>query len=194
MLYCKDKVHPVRQYNSINNVNSYITIMEISLNYRFLIGLGLVLALGSGAVCLLLVQLLWLPQEQLQLWGQRSMATYLFSYSVLFGFLLGWLATKATRRALRTNQVLPLHWHLKSQTLIDRLPSRTFNRAFMFALAGAVIAAIMVVLLELQNLYYMPYTDFLTLAAVYAICMALAITTMAVYRALGDKTLRHSKI
>ncbi|AKD04678.1 hypothetical protein POKO110462_08455 [Pontibacter korlensis] len=168
--------------------------MQISLNYRFLIALLALLAVGSGAISILLTMMLWLPSAGVPLWGQQSVSTHLFAYSVVFGFILGWIATKATRRALRTRQVLPLHWHLKSQTLIDRLPSRTFNRAFMFALAGACMATIMVLLIDLRQLHFIPFAEYLVLTTVYSICFTAAITVMSVYRALGDDTMRHSKV
>lgn len=168
--------------------------MQISLNYRFLIILAGTFAIASLLFITALSHILWLPHEELPLWGQQSIAMHLFSYSILLGFLLGWFATRATRWALRSRKVLPLHWHLKSQTLIDRLPSRTFNRAFMFALAGLSIAAIMVLLLDLLQLYFIPFTDFQQLSGIYSICFSTAITIMAFYRALGDNIMRHSKV
>ncbi|WP_276495890.1 hypothetical protein [Pontibacter litorisediminis] len=168
--------------------------MPISLNYKFLIVISSILALCSLTLNMALFHLLWLPHEQLPLWGQQSMATHLFAYSTVAGFVLGWAATRATRWALRNRRVLPLHWHLKSQTLIDRLPSRTFNRAFMFALAGFSIASILVLLLSLLQLNYVPFFEFQQLSIIYSVCLAGAITCMAVYRALGDRIMSHSKV
>jgi hypothetical protein len=168
--------------------------MYISLNYRFLVLLAAILALASMLLNVVLSLLLWLPREELPLWGQHSVAMHLYAFSFVSGFILGWFSTRATRWALRSGKVQPLHWHLKSQTLIDRLPSRTFNRAFMFALAGFSIAAILVLLLELLELHYIPFTDFQLLSGMYCICFSVAITSMAVYRALGDSIIRHSKV
>lgn len=168
--------------------------MHISLNYRFIIQLVIILTLASLILNLLLSNILWLSYAELPLWGQQSVATHLLFYSVLAGFILGWVATKATRRALRNRKVLPLHWHRKSQTLIDKLPSKTFSRSFMFALAGFSIAAILLFLLSLLRLSYIPYYGFQELLIIYTICFSAAITLMAVYRALGDKIMRHSKV
>ncbi|MCX2739370.1 hypothetical protein [Pontibacter anaerobius] len=168
--------------------------MQISLNYRFLILLAVILAIAALFINGTLFALFWLSHDEIPLWGQQSIAIHLFAYSLATGFILGWIATRATRWALRNGKVLPLHWHLKSQTLIDRLPSKTFNRAFMFALAGVSIASIMVLLLDLLQLYYIPYADFQLLSSVFSICFSAAITIMAVYRGLGDKIMRHSKV
>lgn len=168
--------------------------MHISLNYRFLLSLAAILAVASVTLSMLLTAIMWMPYKELPLWGQQSIATHLFAYSMIAGFAIGWVATIATRRALRSRKVLPLHWHLRSQTLIDRLPSRMFNRAFMFALAGFAIASIMLLLLDLLQLYHIPYAEFQVLASVYSICFSAAITIMAVYRALGDSIMRHSNL
>lgn len=161
--------------------------MQISLNYRFLIVVASVLASSSAALNLVFVQLLWAKSRYIPLWGQQSIAMHFMAFSVLFGFILCWLATKATRKALLTHRVLPLHWHLKSQTVIDRLPNRTFNRSFMLALYGAAIAGIMLYLMDLRGLYFLNRKEFVILSSLYAICFAVAITAMAVYRALGDR-------
>ncbi len=156
--------------------------------------LAAILAFASVILSMALSLLLWLPHEQLPLWGQQSVAMHLYVFSFVSGFMLGWFSTRATRWALRSGKVQPLHWHLKSQTLIDRLPSKTFNRAFMFALAGFSIAAILVLLLELLELHYIPFADFQLLSGMYSICFSIAITAMAVYRALGDSIVGHSKV
>lgn len=168
--------------------------MQLSLNYKFLILLQSIMAFLALGLNMVLALLLWLPESILPLWGHHNIATYLFAFTMSIGFVVGWIATKITRKALRSGRVLPLHWHLKSQTLIDKLPSKTFNRAFMFALSGLSMAAILVILLDALRLYAIPYLDFLLLSSIYSVCVSVAITSMAVYRALSDNILRHSRI
>lgn len=168
--------------------------MQLSLNYKFLILLQSIMAFLAFGLNMMLALLLWLPESILPLWGHHNIATYLFAFTTSIGFVIGWIATKITRKALRSGRVLPLHWHLKSQTLIDKLPSKTFNRAFMFALSGLSMAAILVILLDALRLYAIPYFDFLLLSSIYSVCVSVAITSMAVYRALSDNILRHSRI
>ncbi|PTX20244.1 hypothetical protein C8N40_103319 [Pontibacter mucosus] len=168
--------------------------MQLSLNYKFLILLQSVMAFLALGLNTVLTLLLWLPKSILPLWGQHSIATYFFIFTMSIGFVVGWVATKVTRKALRIGRVLPLHWHLKSQTLIDKLPSKTFNRAFMFSLSGFSMAAILVMLLDTLQLQAIPYLDFMLLSGIYSVCVSVAITSMAVYRALSDNILRHSRI
>ncbi len=168
--------------------------MQFSLNYRFLLTVAGVLALFSGVISVALVLVIWPSGVYVPLWGQQSIATHLVAYSAVFGFVLGWVATKSTRRALQHSRVLPLHWHLKSQTLIDRLPAGAFNRAFILSLLGLTISLIMLLILNVQQLHLLPRTDYLVLSTVYAMLLAVAITTMSVYRALGDSFLHHSKV
>lgn len=168
--------------------------MQLSLNYRFLILLAGALALLALVLNLVLSHLLWLPDQTLPLWGPQSIAMHLFTFSTITGFGLGWIATMTTRWALRSGRVLPLHWHLKSQTLVDQLPSRTFSRAFMFALAGLAIGAIMIMLLDTLQLYAIPYPDFQVLSSIYSFCLSVAITSMGVYRAMSDTMMRHTRV
>ncbi|RIJ41652.1 hypothetical protein [Pontibacter oryzae] len=168
--------------------------MQISLNYRFLIALASVLAAFSAVLNFALVQLLWAKSSYVPLWGPHSIAMHFMAFSILYGFILSWLATKATRKALQTQRVLPLHWHLKSQTVIDRLPSSTFSRSFMLGLYGAAISGIMLYLMDLKALYFLNSKEFLILSSLYAICFSVAITTMAVYRALGDRVFQKAKV
>jgi hypothetical protein len=168
--------------------------MPLSLNYKFLILLAGTTTLFAFLLNLAISNLLWEKGQQLPLWGQRSIATYLFAFGILTSFGVSWFASRATRWALRNGRVLPLHWHLKSQTLIDKLPSRTFNRAFMFALAGFSLAAILVLLLDTLQYYAVPYADFILLSSIFSISLTVAITSMANYRALGDTIVGHLKV
>lgn len=168
--------------------------MPLSLNYRFFLTLSAILALSTGGLCFAMVQVLWPADSLVPLWGPQSMAFKLIGFSVVYGFTLGWVATRCTRWALRQHKVLPLHWHLKSQTLIDRLPARTFNRAFMLALASGTIALIMVLLLDVSHLHMLPLGKFTVVAVLYTTLLAVAVTVMAVYRALGDNVWRNVRV
>lgn len=160
--------------------------MPISLNYKFLLRTALVMAVATAVLGILILQFLDHHERLVPLWGQESMATDLISFSLSFGFLLGWVVTKLTRHALRAKKVLPLHWHLKSQTLIDKLPSHTLHRSFMLGLAGVVLALIMLFLFQIRNIKHLPYREYLVLFVMHAALLAAAVTVMAVYRALGD--------
>jgi MFS family permease len=160
--------------------------MTISLNYRFLLSIGATLMLATVLLSVLLMQVLGHHAELVPLWGQQSIATDLISFSLAFSFLLSYIATKLTRKALQKKKVLPLHWHLKSQTLIDRLPDHILHRAFMLSLAGVVIASLTLLLFRLQHVKYVPYQEYIWLFVVYASSLACAIIIMAFYRALGD--------
>lgn len=160
--------------------------MSISLNYQFLLRTAIIMAVATAVLGILLLQFLDHHERLVPLWGQESMATDLIAFSLLFGFLLSWAVTKLTRHALKTKKVAPLHWHLKSQTLIDRLPAHTFHRSFMLGLAGVVLAGIMLFLFQLRSIEELPYKDYLVLFVLHAVFLAAVITVMAVYRALGD--------
>ncbi|WP_144266262.1 hypothetical protein [Pontibacter ummariensis] len=167
--------------------------MPVSLNYKFLMSIGAALALVTGVLGASLVSLLWGEAELVPLWGQQSIASHLVSFSVIVGFVLGWIATKATRKALLSKKVLPLHWHLKSQTVIDQLPARTWHRSLMLGLSGALLASLTLILFEAKRLSHLPYDKFVLLFSVYAVTLSVAITVMAVYRAMGDKTVQQVK-
>ncbi|GHA59029.1 hypothetical protein [Pontibacter akesuensis] len=168
--------------------------MKISLNYKFLIGLAVKLVLASAVVCFLLVQLIWGDAVEVPLWGQRSISTDLVSYSIVSGFFTSYLVTRSTRKALDENKVLPLHWHLKSQTLIDRLPSLSLFRAFILSLTGVSTSFILILLLELSGSYFVPLAEYKLLFVTYGMLLSIAITIMAFYRALGDKVLKKSEL
>ncbi|TPE45876.1 hypothetical protein FJM65_00585 [Pontibacter mangrovi] len=150
-------------------------------------------AVACAAISTTLVSSFWAEEADISLWGQKSMASFLFAYSAVLGFVLGWFATRLTRAAIRKGKAQPLHWHLKSQTLIDRLPDRTFSRAFMFSLAGCVIAALLVLLLHQIKLQYISVSEGLVLNVIYSMLFAAAITIMGVYRALGDNNMSRTR-
>ena len=160
--------------------------MAISLNYKFLLRISIWLTVSTAVLSVLLMQVLGHHEEMVPVWGQESMATDLLVYSPILGFIVGLVSTKLTHRALRSKRVLPLHWHLKSQTLIDRLPNHIIHRAFMLGLAGALIASILLFLFRVRKIEQVPYQDYLAIFLLHAISLAGAIVVMSVYRALGD--------
>jgi len=168
--------------------------MVISKNYRFLLRLAIAMSVATAVLGLLLLHLIGHHAQFVPLWGQESMATDLIVFSLGFGFMLSWTATKMTRQALQQKKVLPLHWHLKSQTLIDRLPAHTLHRAFMLGLAGVVLAGIMLLLIQLKHIEEMPYQEYLVLFVMHAVSLAAIVTVMAVYRALGDQIPKHAVV
>jgi len=168
--------------------------MPISLNYRFLIRVAVSLAMAAALAGILILEVLGHHEQSVPLWGRESMATDLITFSLTFGFSISWLATKLTWQALRKKQVLPLHWHLKSQTLIDRLPANLVHRAFMLGLAGVMLAMITLSLFHLKHTRQLPYHQYLILFIVHTVSLTAAVTVMAVYRALGDRIPKHAVI
>lgn len=168
--------------------------MPISLNYKFLLRITGWLVGATAILSVLLIQILEHHEESVPLWGQNSISTDLLVFSPLLAFLIGFIATKLTHRALLSKKVLPLHWHLKSQTLIDRLPGHILHRAFMLSLAGAMVAGIILMLFRLRHIEHISYQEYLIMFLLHSVSLAGAITVMAVYRALGDKSmLREAK-
>ncbi|MCJ8163574.1 hypothetical protein MKJ04_01895 [Pontibacter sp. E15-1] len=147
----------------------------------------LTMTLATAVLGVLIIDLLGHHDEMVPLWGRQSMATDLLAFSLVFGGLLCCLVTRLTRKAIEKRKVVPLHWHLKSQTLIDRLPSTVLHRAFMLGLAGVLLATIMLELLNLKHVSRLPYHAYLLLFAMHAVSLAATITVMAVYRALSDR-------
>jgi hypothetical protein len=167
--------------------------MMISLNYKFLLTTGLILALLNCSINGFVAWFVWHEAAIVPIWGPWSVATHMLVSSMLVGFVIGYIATKITRRALRDRQVLPLHWHLKSQTFIDRLPSHSFARAFMLSLAAAIMAGIALMLLDLLKVRALPVNEFIIFKIIFAALLSGAVTVMAVYRAMGDTFMRQAK-
>lgn len=160
--------------------------MTISLNYRFLINLSVWLVLATALLSTMYLLVLDHHAELVPLWGQTSMATDLIAFSFVVGFLLCFVATKLTHRAIKHKKVLPLHWHLKSQTLIDRLPKQLVHRSFMLGLAGVVLSCLSLLLFRLREIEQVPYEQYLLFFVVHAVSLAGGVTVMSVYRSLGD--------
>lgn len=167
----------------------YNLCMAISLNYRFLFRISTWMVLATALLSVLLMLVMRHHADQVPLWGQKSMATDLFTFSFVMGFIVCLIATKLTHKALRCRKVLPLHWHLKSQTLIDRLPNHSIHRSFMLGLAGVIISCITIYLFRLSQIEWVPYQEYLMIFLLHAVSLAGAVTVMAVYRALGDYAL-----
>lgn len=133
-------------------------------------------------------------QAAVPLWGQASMAAFMLCSGGLTGFIFGYIATRATWFGLRSSQVLPLHWHLKSQTLIDRLPAGTFHRSFILSLCGILFTYLTLLLLEAQDRSGLLLHEFIVLLSIQSALAGAGITAMAFYRALGDQTAAKTKM
>ncbi|WP_347159206.1 hypothetical protein [Pontibacter chitinilyticus] len=167
--------------------------MRISQNYSFMLSMGLINTLLNILWKTGVASLLWGEQENVRLWGPTSMAVFLIACGGITGFGLGLTVTKITRQGLRKQKVLPLHWHLKSQTLVDRLPASMLSRAFMLALCGVLFNYIILVLLEVKGKSCLQITELYLLLTVLAACEAISLTVMAFYRTLGDTIQLKSK-
>ncbi|MFD2515730.1 hypothetical protein ACFSRY_17800 [Pontibacter locisalis] len=168
--------------------------MALSLNYRFLLMVTAVAALISALLNMIASNVVWYGYELIPLWGRKSVTSYLYSTSIITSFILVWLVTKSTRYALRSKQILPLHWHLKSQTLIDSLPSRAVPRSFILAIASCFLTGFTLFLLDLREFYSFYSSEFFAFSTVYYILQSAAIAVMAIYRAMGDNVMHHAKV
>ncbi|GAB3531836.1 hypothetical protein GCM10027443_14790 [Pontibacter brevis] len=163
--------------------------MAISINYRFLFRIGGWSVLATALLSVLLMKVLEHHAEVVPVLGQKSMAIDLLTFSFALGFILNLISTKLTHIALKKRKVLPLHWHLKSQTLVDRLPQHLLHRAFMLGLAGLLVACLTLFLFRLREVEQLPYQEYLLIFSLHAVLLAGAVTVMSVYRGLGDYTL-----
>ncbi|WP_196267507.1 hypothetical protein [Pontibacter sp. 172403-2] len=164
------------------------------MNYRFMLKLGGTVALLN---MLLNAGIAWLVLHSLEtvpLWGPASIASFMLCSGGLAGFIFGYIATRATWFALRSSQALPLHWHLKSQTLIDRLPGGTFNRSFILGLCGILFTYLTLLLLEVQDRPGLLLHEFMVLICIQAALAGAGVTAMAFYRALGDRKIAKTKM
>ncbi|MCC9135377.1 hypothetical protein [Pontibacter silvestris] len=160
--------------------------MGLSSNYKFLLYLGCLFAFITCFVSGLVTFLFWGDVALVPLSGTNSSLVHHLLSSFIYGFVLSLLTTSITRRALLTKKVLPLHWHLKSQTLIDRLPSNILHRSFMLGLAGTTMAGVSIFLFDLEQVYLMPLKEFIIFKSIFAALLGAAVTVMAVYRAMVD--------
>lgn len=168
--------------------------MPINLNYKYLVIISSIVAVGNMFANALAVWFIWEKNVSVPMWGAKGIAAYLFISSFLVGFFLCLLTTFFTRAALRSKKVLPLHWHLKNQTLIDQLPSSVFYRSFMLGILGAVMASINLLLFGQKKMQFMLFEDFLIFTLIYAATAAVAGTVICFYRSLGDGASRTVKL
>ncbi|WP_242928124.1 hypothetical protein [Pontibacter vulgaris] len=160
--------------------------MHLNINYRFILTLAPTLAFGNLLLNIIIAWLLWHNTAVVPLWGPSGIALHILTGGFIQAMVFGWVTTKLTRKALRAKQVHPLHWHLKSQTLIDRLPSRSMPRAFMLGLFGLLMTSVVLLILHWQNIQYMPLSEFISFVAILSALLVAAIVLVAIYRAMGD--------
>ena len=168
--------------------------MPLSLNYKFLLIASATSAGITAVVNLAVAQALWYSHSQIPLWGQQGLASYLTSASMVSSFIITFVVTKATRKAIRTQHIYPLHWHLKSQTLIDQLPTHTAHRAFILGIVGALMAGLTIYLLNYKGFTLFYYYEFAAFSIVYFLLLASSMAVMAAYRAMGDDVLKQVKL
>ena len=160
--------------------------MRMPLNYSFLVKVSVLLATANSLFTGLLTWLLWRHEAVVPLWGQKSINSYLFITSFVMSFALSLLASSLAQQALRKRKILPLHWHLKNQTMLDRLPTNMFSRSFILSLMGCCYAFLLVYLLNLYTVKQLQVSEFIKLNIVYSIWLAAGVCVLSVYRALGS--------
>lgn len=167
--------------------------MTVSLNYKFLLIASVLATVISALLNITVSNILWNGFELVPLWGRQSVASYLYSFSFFSNFVLVWMVTKATRAAIRNKQVLPLHWHLTSKTLIDSLPLFIGARAVILALSSCLMTGLTLYLLELKGYNSFYTSEFNILSTVFFVLQSAAIAIMAIYRAMGDNVTHHAR-
>ncbi len=170
--------------------------MPLRLNYKFILTITPLLAIASMLLNMAITWLLWRNTATVPLWGPSGIALHVLLTGFLQGAVLGWITTKLTRYGLKTKQVLPLHWHLKSQTLIDRLPPRSLHRAFILGLMGLIMTMVVLLMFHLQGIEFMMVKEFIPFIAILSFMLASGIVVVAIYRAMGDnvyQTLEHTQ-
>lgn len=168
--------------------------MTVTDNYRFLLLVSVITALFVALLNMLFCEILWTDGKSIPLWGQRSIASYFFSFSIITTFGLVWAVTKATRNALRARKITQLQWHLKSQTLIDRLPRQTIPRSFILAVASSLMTGYILYLLNLKGYLFFQGDRFFYFSTTYFTLQGIVIAVMAIYRAMGDNVYRKAKL
>ncbi|GAB3202038.1 hypothetical protein GCM10027293_26450 [Pontibacter aydingkolensis] len=154
----------------------------------------MVSAVATAVINLAIAQTLWYNYELIPLWGPQSIASYLTSASMLSSFMITFLVTKATRNSIRAQHIFPLHWHLKSQTLIDQLPSHTAHRAFVLGVIAALMSGLTIFLLDFKNFTSFYHSEFAAFSIVYFVLLSSSIAVMSAYRAMGDDVLKQVKL
>ncbi|MEJ8802318.1 hypothetical protein [Pontibacter sp. H249] len=150
-------------------------------------------AAAAATINLAIAHTIWYSYEYISLWGTNGIASYLTSGSMISSYTITFFVTKATRNAIRTQQIFPLHWHLKSQTLIDQLPTQTAHRAFILGIVGAFMSGLTIYLLDYKNIMSLYFYEYVAFSMVYFILLASAMAVMAAYRAMGDDVLKQVK-
>ncbi|TXK36597.1 hypothetical protein FVR03_17470 [Pontibacter qinzhouensis] len=101
-------------------------------------------------------------------------------------FSLAVVASKLTQQALVNRKILPLHWHLKNQTMLDRLPADIFHRSFIISLMGCCYAFLLVYLLNLFTDKELEVIKFVKLNMMFSIWLAAGACVLSIYRTLGS--------
>ncbi|WP_187260656.1 hypothetical protein [Pontibacter beigongshangensis] len=155
-------------------------------NYSFLIRVSLLLAFANSILTGILTWLVWRHAAEVPLWGQKSINSHLFLTSFTMSFVLSALASYLTQRALRKRKIMSLHWHLKNQTILDRLPAGIFPRSFILGLMGSCYASLLVYLLNLYSVMQLQVSEFFRLNFVFSVWLAAGVCVLSIYRALGS--------
>ncbi|MBC5991702.1 hypothetical protein H8S84_02510 [Pontibacter sp. SD6] len=168
--------------------------MPLSLNYKFLLIASATSAAATTIISLALAHTLWYNYEVIPLMGRNSIASFLTSASMLSSFIITFMITKATRNAIRSQQIYPLHWHLKSQTLIDQLPRHTVHRAFILGIIGALMSGLTIYLLQFKGFTSFYFSQFVGFSIMYFVLLPTAVAVMSAYRAMGDDVMKQVKL
>lgn len=168
--------------------------MPLSLNYRFILIVAVTSAVATAVLGLALAHTIWYNYELIPLFGRNSVSSYLTSASMIFSFIITFMVTKATRKATRSQQIFPLHWHLKSQTLIDQLPRQTTLRAFILGIVGALMSGLTIALLYFKDFSSFYFYQLAAFSTVYFVLLASAMSIMTAYRSMGDDVLKQVRL
>lgn len=164
--------------------------MPLSINYRFLLVTSLLSGGITAALNLAISETIWHTYSLIPLWGPHGVAGYLTSFSIVAAFIITFMVTKISRRAIRQQYLYPLHWHLKSKTVIDQLPHKSFLRAFILSIIGGLIALLTVFLLNYKHFTAFYYDEYATFSIIYLFSFSAGFALMSAYRAMGDNVFK----
>jgi hypothetical protein len=125
--------------------------------------------------------------ERVPLWGWASAAIDLLGTGFGIGFALTLVFTWRFHRRLRLGTTQPFaDYSQRVPGPIQRLPFDPWRRSVLIGLAGAVVAIVPLLLLQLAGMSTLARPDFIMLKTVLAGLIAAGAIAAAGYRALGD--------
>ena len=127
------------------------------------------------------------------LWGSQSIAGDTIATGFILPFLTCMIVTPLARREVRRGRFGPVALATQD-SLLARLPARTWQRAVVIGLVGAGTAApVMVLLLAAGGVTAMPFWPFIGFKATFAAALGAVIGPLVALAALADTPLEQRR-